>query len=118
VHKSALVCSVEEDIVDYVATQHGGTGIVYCHKKATVEEIAHELKLAGIAAAPFHGSMNAKAKEQTLAAWLHGDLQVRGLDDAVVIATVVDDRHSWLAAHSCERRGLCARTVHSTDETG
>ena len=68
---------VEDDIADYVQTRHGGeSGIVYCHKKATVESCAMALRAAGITAAPFHGSVKPKDKDENLTKWLSGEILV------------------------------------------
>ena len=68
---------VEDDIVDYVQNRHGGeSGIVYCHKKATVESCAMALRAAGVTAAAFHGSVKNATKDKNLTKWLSGEISV------------------------------------------
>ena len=76
--------------MDYVQMQHGGSGIVYCHKKATVEQVTQALLSNGIKAAAFHGSVKASSKDAALRSWLRGGKPGDEANNAiqVMVATV------------------------------
>ena len=77
------VHDVEESIVDFARREgsEGGSGIVYCHKKDTVEGLAAALRAGGVTALGFHGSTAKSDKTAALEQWLAGSVQV-------IVATV------------------------------
>jgi ATP-dependent DNA helicase RecQ len=48
---------VTKDIIKYIRTQHGKSGIVYCLSRKKVEELASALQVNGIKALPYHAGL-------------------------------------------------------------
>jgi len=59
---------VEKQIIKYVRTKPGKSGIIYCLSRKKVEEIAELLKVNGINALPYHAGLDAgtRAKHQDM----------------------------------------------------
>lgn len=68
-------------VIDYVKSQKGMAGIIYCASRKRTEEIAEKLTLAHVKAAPYHAGMPHEKRKETLYRFLRDDLQV-------VVATV------------------------------
>ncbi|RUO37893.1 DNA helicase RecQ [Aliidiomarina taiwanensis] len=68
-------------VVDYVKTQSGASGIIYCGSRKRTEEIAERLVRAGVKAAAYHAGLPHEIRQSTLYRFLRDDLHV-------VVATV------------------------------
>lgn len=53
---------VVKDLVSYVKTRKGKSGIIYCLSRKKVEELAEILKANGIKALPYHAGLDAKMR--------------------------------------------------------
>ncbi len=67
---------VLKDIVSYIKTRKGKTGIVYCLSRKKVEEIAGVLKANGVKALPYHAGLDAKTRAAHQDAFLMEDCDV------------------------------------------
>jgi ATP-dependent DNA helicase RecQ len=67
---------VLKDLVSYIKTRKGKTGIVYCLSRKKVEEIAGVLKANGIKALPYHAGLDAKTRAAHQDAFLMEDCDV------------------------------------------
>ncbi|MBW3095555.1 ATP-dependent DNA helicase RecQ [Bifidobacterium sp. 64T4] len=65
-----------EVITDYARSHRGESGIVYCTSRARTEELAEELKTAGVNADHFHARMDESRKIDVQNAFLSGSLDV------------------------------------------
>lgn len=55
---------VNKDIIKYIKTQPGKSGIVYCLSRKKVEEIAETLQVNGIKALPYHAGLDAHTRRR------------------------------------------------------
>ncbi|MCF8232795.1 MAG: DNA helicase RecQ [Bacteroidales bacterium] len=55
--------NVVKDIIKFIKTKQGKSGIVYCLSRKKVEEIAETLKVNGINAAPYHAGLDAATRK-------------------------------------------------------
>lgn len=55
---------VIKDIIKYIKTQPGKSGIVYCLSRKKVEEIAETLQVNGIKALPYHAGLDAHTRRR------------------------------------------------------
>ena len=53
---------VDRDIVKFIKSQHGKSGIVYCLSRKKVEDFAEILKANGINALPYHAGMDSQTR--------------------------------------------------------
>ena len=73
--------SVDADIIRFVKTFEGKSGIIYCLSRKRVEELAQVLQVNGINAVPYHAGLDAKTRVR------HQDMFL--MEDAdVVVATI------------------------------
>lgn len=72
---------VVKEIIKFVKTKPGKTGIVYCLSRKKVEEVAESLKVNGIKALPYHAGMDAGMRSRHQDAFLN-----EGVD--VIVATI------------------------------
>jgi ATP-dependent DNA helicase RecQ len=56
--------NVNKDIIRYIKTQPGKSGIVYCLSRKKVEEIAETLQVNGIKALPYHAGLDAHTRRR------------------------------------------------------
>jgi ATP-dependent DNA helicase RecQ len=56
--------NVIKDIIKYIKTQPGKSGIVYCLSRKKVEEIAETLQVNGIKALPYHAGLDAHTRRR------------------------------------------------------
>ncbi|MGL5949373.1 MAG: DNA helicase RecQ [Aeromonas sp.] len=70
-----------EQLLRYVRTQHGRSGIVYCSSRNRVEEVADRLRRHGFKAAPYHAGLPLELRQSTQEAFIKDDLDI-------VVATV------------------------------
>jgi len=55
--------NVVKDIIKFIKTKPGKSGIVYCLSRKKVEELAETLKVNGINAAPYHAGLDAATRK-------------------------------------------------------
>jgi ATP-dependent DNA helicase RecQ len=68
-------------LLDYVGTRKGESGIVYCLSRKRVESVAEELKKHGVAADAYHAGLATEERKRVQAAFTKDEVQV-------VVATV------------------------------
>ncbi len=68
--------NVIKEIIKYVKSQHGKSGIIYCLSRKKVEELAETLRVNGIKAQPYHAGLEAKERATTQDAFLMEDIDV------------------------------------------
>lgn len=72
---------VEKQIIRYIRTQQGKSGIIYCLSRKKVEEIAELLQINGVNALPYHAGLDAATRGK------HQDMFL--MEDAdVIVATI------------------------------
>ena len=67
---------VLKEIIRYVKSQEGKTGIIYCLSRKKVEEVAEALRLNGIKALPYHAGLDPKTRAETQDNFLMEDVDV------------------------------------------
>lgn len=67
---------VLKDIVSYIKTRKGKSGIIYCLSRKKVEEIAGVLKANGVKALPYHAGLDAKTRASHQDAFLMEECDV------------------------------------------
>lgn len=67
---------VNRDIIRYIKTQPGKSGIVYCLSRKKVEEIAETLQVNGIKALPYHAGLDASTRKRNQDMFLMEDSDV------------------------------------------
>jgi ATP-dependent DNA helicase RecQ len=72
---------VEKDIIRFIRTHKGKSGIIYCLSRKKVEDIAHLLQVNGIKAIPYHAGLDAKTRARHQDMFLMEDVDV-------VVATI------------------------------
>jgi len=55
---------VDKDIIKYIRSQHGKSGIIYCLSRKKVEELSETLVMNGIAALPYHAGMDSAMRSE------------------------------------------------------
>lgn len=55
---------VEKDIIKYIRSQAGKSGIIYCLSRKKVEELAETLVVNGISALPYHAGMESAVRSE------------------------------------------------------
>ncbi len=68
--------NVIKEIIKYIKSQQGKSGIVYCLSRKKVEELAETLRVNGVKAAPYHAGLEAKERASTQDAFLMEDIDV------------------------------------------
>ncbi|NOX85116.1 MAG: DNA helicase RecQ [Chlorobi bacterium] len=68
--------NVIKDIIKYIKTQPGKSGIVYCLSRKKVEEIAETLVVNGIKALPYHAGLDAATRRTNQDMFLMEDVDV------------------------------------------
>ncbi len=68
--------NVVKEIIKYVKSQDGKSGIIYCLSRKKVEELAQALVVNGIKAAPYHAGLDAKERAKTQDLFLMEDIDV------------------------------------------
>jgi ATP-dependent DNA helicase RecQ len=72
---------VEKQIIKYIRTQEGKSGIIYCLSRKKVEELAELLQVNGISALPYHAGLDAGSRGR------HQDMFLMEEVD-VIVATI------------------------------
>lgn len=67
---------VNKDIIRYIKTQPGKSGIVYCLSRKKVEEVAETLQVNGIKALPYHAGLDAGTRKRNQDMFLMEDVDV------------------------------------------
>lgn len=67
---------VIKDIIKYIKTQPGKSGIVYCLSRKKVEELAETLVVNGIRALPYHAGLDAATRRNNQDGFLMEDVEV------------------------------------------
>jgi ATP-dependent DNA helicase RecQ len=67
---------VERDVIRYVKSHPGQSGIIYCLSRRRVEALADTLRLNGIAALPYHAGMDAATRSANQDEFLHERVDV------------------------------------------
>ncbi|KAG8214332.1 P-loop containing nucleoside triphosphate hydrolase protein [Butyriboletus roseoflavus] len=83
--------SLMQDILEFIEALHRrrnrpSSGIIYCRKRETCDELSNYLRGKGLNARPYHGGINAKTLSKTLKEWEVGGTGEGGVD--VVCATI------------------------------
>lgn len=73
--------NVDRDIIKFIKSQEGKSGIIYCLSRKKVEEFTDILKANGIAALPYHAGMDSSIRSANQDAFLRENAQV-------VVATI------------------------------
>ena len=66
----------EKDIIKYIRSNAGKSGIIYCLSRKKVEELAELLCINGIKARPYHAGLDAKTRAENQDAFLMEEIQV------------------------------------------
>ncbi|GHT17970.1 ATP-dependent DNA helicase RecQ [Bacteroidia bacterium] len=61
---------VDRDIIKYIRTQQGKSGIIYCLSRRKVEEFAETLQLNGVSALPYHAGLDQSIRSENQDAFL------------------------------------------------
>lgn len=67
---------VDKDLIKYIRSMEGKSGIVYCLSRKTVEELAQTLQVNNIAALPYHAGMDSAVRSENQDAFLMEKVQV------------------------------------------
>ena len=67
---------VDKDIVKYIRSMNGKSGIIYCLSRKTVEDLAATLNVNNIPALPYHAGMDAVTRSENQDAFLMEKVQV------------------------------------------
>lgn len=68
--------NVDIDIIKYIKSQEGKSGIIYCLSRKTVEELAEKLVVNNIKALPYHAGMDGAKRTENQDAFLHEEVDV------------------------------------------
>lgn len=68
--------NVDIDIIKYIKSQEGKSGIIYCLSRKTVEELAEKLIVNNIKALPYHAGLDSAVRSENQDAFLHEDVDV------------------------------------------
>ena len=66
----------EKDIIKYIRSNPGKSGIIYCLSRKKVDELAELLCINGIKARPYHAGLDAKVRAENQDAFLMEEIQV------------------------------------------
>lgn len=67
---------VDRDIIRYIKSNPGHSGIIYCLSRKKVEELAETLKINGISCLPYHAGMDASTRSENQDAFLHEKVDI------------------------------------------
>ncbi|MCM1093024.1 MAG: DNA helicase RecQ [Bacteroides sp.] len=68
--------NVDKEIIKFIKSQSGKSGIIYCLSRKKVEELAETLKINNIRALPYHAGMDAATRSSNQDAFLMEDVDV------------------------------------------
>ncbi len=67
---------ITKEIIKYIKSNPGKSGIIYCLSRKKVEEVAEALNLNGISALPYHAGLEPKIRAETQDRFLMEDAEV------------------------------------------
>ena len=67
---------VETEIIKFIKSNHGKSGIVYCLSRKRVEELAKIMQVNGINAMPYHAGLDSKTRERNQDMFIKEDCDV------------------------------------------
>ena len=67
---------VETEIIKFIKSNHGKSGIVYCLSRKRVEELAKIMQVNGINALPYHAGLDSKTRERNQDMFIKEDCDV------------------------------------------
>lgn len=67
---------IAKDIIRYIRTMQGKSGIIYCLSRKKVEELAETLQVNGVKALPYHAGLEANLRSGTQDKFLMEDIDV------------------------------------------
>ncbi len=67
---------VDKDIIKYIRSQSGKSGIIYCLSRKKVEELAETLTVNGISCLPYHAGMDAAVRSDNQDKFLMEKVQI------------------------------------------
>ena len=67
---------VETEIIKFIKSNHGKSGIVYCLSRKRVEELAKIIQVNGINALPYHAGLDSKTRERNQDMFIKEDCDV------------------------------------------
>ncbi|MDE6026499.1 MAG: RecQ family ATP-dependent DNA helicase, partial [Muribaculaceae bacterium] len=67
---------VDRDIIRYIKTNAGQSGIIYCLSRKKVEEMAETLKINGISCLPYHAGMDPSTRSENQDAFLQEKVDI------------------------------------------
>lgn len=68
--------SAYTQLLEYIGSRKGASGIVYCQTRASTEDLAERLLGDGINAAAYHGGMDGKLRQRVQEAFVRDNVQV------------------------------------------
>jgi len=68
--------NVDKDIIKYIRSQAGKSGIIYCLSRKKVEELSETLRMNGISVLPYHAGMDSSVRSQNQDSFLMEKVQV------------------------------------------
>ncbi len=68
--------SVNRDLIKYIRSMEGKSGIIYCLKRKTVEDLAQFLQVNGIQALPYHAGLDSEERTKNQDDFLMEKVQV------------------------------------------
>lgn len=67
---------VDRELIRYIKSHPGESGIIYCLSRKRVEELAETLKINGISSLPYHAGMDAQTRSENQDAFLEEKVDV------------------------------------------
>ncbi|HJV76974.1 MAG TPA: DNA helicase RecQ [Paludibacter sp.] len=68
--------SVDKDIIKYIRSQAGKSGIIYCLSRKKVEELSETLRMNGISVLPYHAGMDSGVRSHNQDSFLMEKVEV------------------------------------------
>ena len=68
--------NVDKDIIKYIRSQGGKSGIIYCLSRKKVEELSETLSMNGISCLPYHAGMDSAQRSQNQDSFLMEKVEV------------------------------------------
>ncbi len=67
---------IDKEIIKYIKSQKGKSGIIYCLSRKEVEDLAEKLKVNGISALPYHAGMDSTVRSENQDNFLLEEVEV------------------------------------------
>ena len=68
--------NIDKDIIKYIRSQSGKSGIIYCLSRKKVEELAETLRVNGISVLPYHAGMDSAMRTENQDKFLMEKVQI------------------------------------------